>query len=209
MRKLLPAALAALVAFGAADARAIPVDVYRECLGTSIEKATPERGVTACTTILTSRELHPERVADFVEARARYYRALGRYENALADYDAAIKRQPRSADLYNERCWTRATWGRELFAALTDCDVALQLSPGDPAMLDSRALVYFRRGDYASARTDLDAALAKAPKASSLYLRGLAKRKTGDTAGSDADIAAAKAIDPKIADEYAKYGVMP
>jgi hypothetical protein len=52
--------------------------------------------------------------------------------------------------------------------------------------------------------------LAQRPKfARSLYLRGLSRLKTRDAAGGDADIAAAKAIDPKIADEYARYGVTP
>ena len=208
MRKLLPAGLAALFVFGAANARAYPIDLEYECRGGAIEKVSPERAVLACTTILSSREVHPERIVDYVAARAGHYRALGRFENALADYDAAIGRQPRDANLYKERCWTRAIWGRELFTALTDCDTALQMNPGDADYLDSRALVHFRRGDYASARADLDAALAKAPRsAAPLFVRGLTKRKTGDAAGGAADIAAAKAIDPKIADEYAKYGV--
>jgi tetratricopeptide (TPR) repeat protein len=208
IRRFLPAALAAPLVFGAAHARAYPIDLEYECRGESIEKASPERAVLACTTIMTSREVHPERMVDYVAARAGHYRALGQFENALADYDAAIGRRPRDSGLYNERCWTRAIWGHALFTALADCNAALRMSPGDADFLDSRALVHFRRGNYAAARADLDAALAKAPNsASSLFVRGLTRRKTGDAAGGDADIAAATAIDPKTTDKYAKYGV--
>jgi tetratricopeptide (TPR) repeat protein len=199
-----------LLVLAAAPAMGYPVDLDRQCLGGAIEKVSPERGILACTDILQSHELHPERVLPYVEARAAHYRDAGQFENALADLDGALKRKPADADLYNDRCWVRATWGRELLTALTDCDTSLQLRPGDPATLDSRALVYLRRADYPSAIKDSDAVLAGRPKyAPSLYTRGLAKRKSGDMAGGDADIAQAKAIDPKIAETYAKYGVTP
>jgi hypothetical protein len=48
-------------------------------------------------------------------------------------------------------------------------------------------------GDLPSAIADFDAALKAEPAmASSLYGRGLAKRRRGDDAGGEADIAAAR-----------------
>ena len=77
-------------------------------------------------------------------------------------------------------------------------------------MLDSRAFVYFRLGQFDKAVADDNAALGIAPKAAStLYVRGLAKRRLGNAAGGDADLAAAKAIYPKVADAYARLGVTP
>lgn len=200
--------LAALVS--AAHADTYPIDLDRECLGGAIEKASPERAALACTTILDSRTVHPEHVLDYVVARAGHYRDAGRFGKALADLGGAIAKRPDDARLYNDSCWTRATWGQELVEALIDCDTSLQFRPDDPDTLDSRALVFFRRGDYHDAIRDCDAVLAQRPKfARSLYVRGLSRLKARGAAGGDADIAAAKAIDPKIADEYARYGVTP
>ncbi len=205
---LFPLLIAAAPARASGDV--YTADTVWECLGGEGGHVTPERAILACTTMLQSHELHPERIVAYVEARAAHYRDAGQFENALADLDGALKRKPADADLYKDRCWVRATWGRELFAALTDCDTSLQLAPGVPGTLASRALVFLRRADYASAIKDCDAALSKRPSfAPSLYMRGMAKRKSGDMPGGDADLAAAKAVDPKIAETYAGYGVTP
>ena len=59
-----------------------------------------------------------------------------------------------------------------------------------------------------SAIADFSSALRLDPKlASSLYGRGLAKRKKGDSSGGDADVAAATGIDPNIGADFARYGV--
>jgi len=42
---------------------------------------------------------------------------------------------------------------------------------------------------------------------SSLYGRGIAKKRNGAVAEGDLDITNAKAMDPNIAKEYADYGV--
>ena len=65
----------------------------------------------------------------------------------------------RHGDRLNSRCWARARWGQELDEALADCNAALKLRPGTAAILDSRGLVYLRKGDFKSAIADYDAAL--------------------------------------------------
>ena len=63
-------------------------------------------------------------------------------------------------------------------------------------------------GLYDDAIKDCSASLIRNPKsASSLYVRGLAKKRNHSETSGDADIAAAKMIDPKIARTYANYGV--
>jgi tetratricopeptide (TPR) repeat protein len=123
---------------------------------------------------------------------------------------AMLQKNPDNSDALNEACWTGATSGEELDTALAECNAALQLKPDNAGYLDSRALANLRKGNIPQAIADATAALAKnANLAGSLYVRGVAKLKSGDAAGGKADIAAAKQLDAKIADDYARYGVVP
>ena len=68
--------------------------------------------------------------------------------------------------------------------------------------------VHLRLKNYKQALADYNAALAVEPNhATSLYVRGVVKRRLGDTAGGDADIKAAGKIDPEIAESFAPYGL--
>lgn len=140
--------------------------------------------------------------------RGSLYDGRDDHARAIADYDAAIRSDPNYADAYNGRCLARAEAGIDLAQALSDCNRALTLHPGDAYILDSRGLVYLRLGRYDDAIADYDTALKTDPKiASSLYGRGVAKRKKGDSAGGTVDMAAANLLDPGVAGEFASYGV--
>jgi tetratricopeptide (TPR) repeat protein len=141
--------------------------------------------------------------------RGNLHAQMGQTALAIADFDKAIALKPQAAS-YNNRCFERAKLGGgDLAGALADCNEAMKTDTSAD-VFDSRGFVYFRMGDYKNAIADCDAALDKHPGfASSLFVRGAAKRKTGDAAGGDADIAAAKAADAGIADQYARYGVAP
>lgn len=145
--------------------------------------------------------------------KALAYNRAGRYDQAVRGYDAAIALSPeqaRNAAVLNERCWSRAEWGRELEDALADCSLALTLKPGTAAILDSRGLVRLRLGQYDLAIADYNDALRLSPRqASSLFGRAVAKSRKGDRAGAEADLAAAAAIDGQIAATYARFGVKP
>ena len=90
----------------------------------------------------------------------------------------------------------------DLPRALEDCTQALRLRPGFADALDSRGFVHLKLGKPREALADYDAALKAGPRASSLYGRGLARKRIGDTAGGDGDMVAAKAMDPRAADEF-------
>lgn len=131
-------------------------------------------------------------------------------DKALADLDAGVQLKPDDAFALHSRCWGRARAGRDLEAALADCNTALDIAPNRLDMLDSRALVYYRLGKYDRAIADLDRVLKQQPQvAESLYVRGLAKRAGGDARGGDDDISAARKINREVAALYAGYGVKP
>jgi tetratricopeptide (TPR) repeat protein len=163
----------------------------------------------ALAAITPTLNAHPDD-ASALGTRAVVYAITGKYDLALADSNLALASAPRDPSSYNNRCWVRAIAARELDAALADCNKSLDLKPGDAAVLDSRGLVNFKRRDMKAAIADYDAALDKSSHlASSLYMRGTARRQSGDAAGGDADIAKAKGLDPYIDSEFSEYGVTP
>ena len=114
---------------------------------------------------------------------------------------------PRARNL---RCWARALSGRDLDAALGDCNAALRQRPDTAAFLDSRGLVYLRRGEYDRAIADYDRAIdLHSKEAWSYYGRGVARLRKGLTTEGQADVASATALRPKIAEEAARAGVAP
>ena len=97
---------------------------------------------------------------------------------------------------------------REIDKALDDCEAALKMRPGDPATLDSRALVWLRHGAYDKALADLDLVVKAQPRnAWSLYVRSLAERHGGNGSQADADRAAALAINPNVAARAKRFGL--
>ena len=142
--------------------------------------------------------------------RANAYLDQGDTNRAIADYDEAIRLKPDYARALSNRCWTKAFAGLPLQEALSDCEASVRLSPDSANALDFRGVVYFRMKRYDEAIADFNKALSRDPKlASSLYVRGLAKRMRHDIPGGDADIAAAKKIEPRVAERYAGFGVKP
>ena len=144
---------------------------------------------------------------------ADIYQANGRYEAAISRTDRWIDAHPKDAELadaLNSRCWFRAKWGKELETALTDCDESLKLKPNVPEVLDSRALVYLRLGNYDRSIADYTAALGRRPRqAGSLYGLGLAQLHKGLQAEAGKNMRDALAIDSGTAERFRKIGLSP
>jgi tetratricopeptide (TPR) repeat protein len=135
---------------------------------------------------------------------------MGQTGQLQASLDAVAQANSNNPVMLNSVCWARATLGRWLDVALAECNQSLQIAPDNAYTLDSRCLVRYRLGDFANAMADCDAALRhNSTMATSLYVRGLAKKRLGYAELGNADIAAASALDSKIADTYAGYGVKP
>lgn len=141
----------------------------------------------------------------------RLYESVDAFDQAIGQYDQWLRVHPadsRKPIALNARCWTRALAGRDLEAALSDCDSAIHAMRDNGSFFESRGLVQLRLGRFDKAIADYDASLAITPKnAWSLYGRGVAKRRLGQTAAADADATAALAIAPHIAERFKKLGI--
>lgn len=158
------------------------------------------------------RELDRRLESNPKDVTAHYKRGIlyaknGEFARAVTDFNEVVRVSPNDADAFNNRCWARAMLD-ELQTALKDCDEALRIRPRFADALDSRGLVKLKIGLPRNAIADYDASLRiNADQASSLYGRGVAKMRSGNTAGGNSDIAAAKSINPRIAEEFANYGI--
>jgi tetratricopeptide (TPR) repeat protein len=152
-------------------------------------------------------EKDPSREWDLIDA----YLDAEIWDKAIGQLDlwiSANQRESKLAQALNARCWSRARLGRDLDQALDDCDAALRKVPGDPAFLDSRALVHLRRGEFDRGIADYQAVLNTQPKnALALYGRGWARLRKGQTVAGDTDIKAAVAIEPKVMEQAKARGL--
>ncbi len=145
-----------------------------------------------------------EHRAEVVQQRA------SAYIEEIAQLDEYLQQSPGNADLLNSRCWLRTVNNDDLDLALADCDASLAAVPNDANVLDSRGLVYLKRGEYAASLTDYEAALALEPdRGHFLYGRGLARIAVGMHAEGNADLARAEQLEPGITRQYQDYNILP
>lgn len=140
------------------------------------------------------------------------YERLGAADRGLPLIDAVValhREDSAYPNLLNARSWNRALANADLDRALKDSDLAIRKAGPLPNLLDTRALVQYRRQAYAAAIADETTALATRPRlAAALFVRGLARTASGDKAGGHADLAAARAIQPRIDARYKPYGLV-
>ena len=67
---------------------------------------------------------------------------------AIADLDAAVRLNPKDADVHNEACFRRAVANADLKRGEGECDAAVTLSKRKAKMLDSRAFLEAREGRW-------------------------------------------------------------
>lgn len=152
---------------------------------------------------------HPDNDLLLTE-RARALIKAGRVPAGLKDLATIRARKPDSIEWLNSLCWTQATLGVALDAALADCSAALAINPNLAAIVDSRAFVLMRMGRNKEALQAYDKAVELRPyQAESLYGRGIVRLRLGMTAEGQADLAAARAARPRIDEDFEDYGVQP
>ena len=172
------------------------------------ENAAPEASISGCSAMIQSGKYTGEELASVFNNRGIAHFKNGEFEMAVRDYDQAIRLSPNFFNALSGRCWNQAIVGRDLAAAVADCNRALAINPTITSTRGSRGFAYLKLDNYGAAIADFDAALKAHPEdAPSLYGRGLAKHAKGDATGASADIAAALRHDPEIAQKYAGWGV--
>lgn len=105
---------------------------------------------------------------DFNNSKA--YAALGYIYYQLKDYNEAIKVlkkaieiDEKNATAHNSLGYIYADTNMQLEEAIKECEIALQLSPGYPAYLDSMGWAYYKKGELKKAKEYLAKALEIMP----------------------------------------------
>lgn len=145
-----------------------------------------------------------------LNARVEVYDARDENEKLLVALDTVIPLAEPHASLFNLRCWTLATMGRDLDKALGDCKEAVKLSPTVAGYRDSLGMVHLKAGRWDQAIVAYDEALRLKPDLTeSLFGRGLARLRKGLKAEGEADLAAARKLDAEVDARYVRYGLTP
>jgi tetratricopeptide (TPR) repeat protein/predicted aspartyl protease len=142
--------------------------------------------------------------ADLLDAAIKQYDLWIEFHSVDARYPAAL----------NGRCWARAIQGQALPLALKDCNAAergvRKSTPEFAQILDSRALVLLRMGDYDKSIADYNASLKIDPKNPwGWYGRGIDELRKHKAFEGQADLARAEALWPQVADEFTRRGITP
>ncbi len=133
----------------------------------------------------------------------------GRFTEAIERFGIALRLSPRDVRYLSARCWARAGEGRNLDAALQDCNRALKLAPNNAVAFDSRALVHLRAGRNGLAARDYTSSLQwQSGRATALFGRGIAEFRLGQLAQAGKDLALARKADPEIDDIYILVGIL-
>lgn len=125
------------------------------------------------TTLLLQRGDTYLRSADRAETPRRS-EMQGRAErDFVAVREIALREGGTDSSLFNQLCWFRGVHNGDLTAARADCDRAVKRAD----ILDSRALVLLKLGDYPAALADYEAELQVTPEsAADLYGKAMALR---------------------------------
>jgi len=149
------------------------------------------------------------RIGNALQRRGELYAVTGDTKAALADVDHFFKFMSNDPAAYNYSCWIKAIIGKELDAALSDCNAALKAFPDNANFLDSRGLAEFKKGDLKSAAADYARVVEKYRDfVTSRYMQGVIKKLNGDVAGGNDDIDAAVKRDPLIVQRMSDYGIV-
>jgi tetratricopeptide (TPR) repeat protein len=110
----------------------------------------------------------------------------GHVQASIDCYRRVLERDPEDIDVRCNLAHTLAEAGRGA-EALAECDAALAIAPGRPALLAARGAVLVGLGQHADAVPLLEAALAAGPDDMALINLGMARQQLGQ---NDAAIAA-------------------
>lgn len=169
--------LAAAIGLALVNAAAGQSADMRTCTdGSGAEK------IAACSRAIERKSTSAKDRETAFNERANGYQDQGDSDRAIADFSAAIKINPRNADLYLAR--GEAWRGKSDFdKALADYDQAIRHDSKNYVHYLIRGFAYHDRNECGRAIPDFDRAVALAPDEHRPFtLRGICKNNLGDVA---------------------------
>lgn len=164
--------------------------------------------VDAALALLEEFELGGDDGVQLTQVRAEYEGDAGRAADGFALLEEALVERPGDSSLLNSQCWHMGIWGYKLEEAEAVCSEAVQASSYEANVLDSRAMAYYRLGEFDKAIRDIDAALSKQPNlAASRYLKGVILLEQGKAEEGRREIAFAQRLAPRVVRQYERYGI--
>ena len=150
-----------------------------------------------------------DEIDGMVDARSLVLGLAGNVDSGLELLAERLGDRTDNSTLLNADCWYRALHKVALDDAVSLCNRAVERARSPAPVLDSRAMVHYRRGDMINALADLDAALKLSPGMSaSRYLRGIILLDQGKSEGRS-QVEMALRQSPELAEYYALYGIKP
>lgn len=181
---------------------------HRLRAGLEVDNGKYDEAIATLTKILNDSKAHGPLTLVLVD-RGIIHMKMGNPALANADFDQARKTAETASQL-NNVAWELATRNVALPTALAIIDEAIAKKSDNYTFIDSKGFILLRLGRYREAIEQYDAALILRPKqATSLFGRGIAKRRAGSTMAGDADLKAARAVQADIDSEFADMGVKP
>jgi tetratricopeptide (TPR) repeat protein len=144
--------------------------------------------------------------ADTLVALARIHLQRGERKEALALAERAVKSAPANPAPYLMRALGRETLASE--AALADVAKALELEPGRPEALLTRAHLLYQEGDVDGAAAECGRALRKHPLYGDALVFRANLRATRDVAQAVDDLTKALLVRPRDADILFSRGIV-
>jgi tetratricopeptide (TPR) repeat protein len=110
------------------------------------------------------------------------YEGSNRRAEAKARYEKALGINPRSAVAANNLAWMLAEDGENLDVALQHAQTAKAMLPKAPQVSDTLGWLYYKKGLYTAAISELQESVSGAPQVAEYHYRlGLAFAKVGET----------------------------
>lgn len=181
---------------------------YRLRAGLEVDNGKYDDAIATLTKILNDSKAYGPLTLVLVD-RGVIHMKMGNQALANADFDQARKTAKTAGEL-NNVAWELARRNVALPTALSIIDEAIAQKADSYTFVDSKGFILLRLGRYREAIEQYDAAIQHRPgQATSLFGRGIARRRAGQTSAGDADLKAARAIQAGIDTEFADMGVKP
>ncbi len=137
--------------------------------------------------ILAAAERKHAQAMPLLVAMAAVREKQGKYQEAEAIYRELLQKDKQFVPALNNLALLLALGGRQLDEARDLIEKAVALEGPNSSLLDTRATVYFARGETDKALADLNELVAQGPSPTNYFHLALAERKAGrSTEAADA-----------------------